>query len=113
MKYIDILNCLQLLVFDYAGYKELSKGKIKNGVMFYARYKDIDKLLTRLKLERDRKGYIQVNKRSKDKSNLKRSLKQKINLISKKEKEGTINEIDIYNKELLIQKYNKLNEITS
>lgn len=106
LKYIDILKELNIFVFDYAGYKVLYDGKIKNGKMFYARVENEQILLNRLQKEREEHGYISISKRFKDKSNLKRSIKQKINDLEKKE---TINTIENEQYILLKEEYNKLN----
>ena len=93
LKYINILKELKILVFDYAGYKVLSDSKIKNGKMFYARYDNEELLLNRLKKEREERGFIKISKRAKDKSNFKKSIKQKINKLEKK-KDLSIIEIE-------------------
>jgi hypothetical protein len=106
LKYIDILKELNIFVFDYAGYKVLYDGKIKNGKMFYTRVENEQILLNKLQKEREEHGYISISKRFKDKSNLKRSIKQKINDLEKKEE---INLIENEQLILLKEKYNELN----
>lgn len=107
IKYLNILKEEQLLIFDYAGYKETAKGEIKNGNMYYARYEDEEILLNLLTLIRSEKGFIKVNKRNKDKSNLKRSLKQRIN---KLKKEGVKTKTDKEQLKLLIKEYEETNK---
>lgn len=100
LKYINILRDLNILVFDYVGIKEDRNGSIKNTNMFYARIEDEDKLLNKLRIERNKKGFIIQSKLNRDKSNLKRKLKQEINYLNNKS-----NLID-----LEIEKLNKLKE---
>lgn len=83
-KYINILKQEEIIDFDYAGYKETAKGKIKNSNMFYCRYTDRDILHNKIRLERKNKGFIQINNLNKNKSNLKRGIKQQINILEKK-----------------------------
>lgn len=108
LKYINILSDLNIFVFDYAGFKETSKGQIKNGNMYYTRVGNEDLLLQKLQNERTKKGFIKVNQRNKDKSNLKRSITNKIKYLSKKQKEGQANIIDIENIRLLTEQYKEL-----
>lgn len=108
LKYINILRDLNIFVFDYAGFKETSKGQIKNGNMFYTRVGNEDLLLQRLQNERIKKGFIKVNQRNKDKSNLKRSITNKLKYLNKKQKEGQANVIDIENIKLLTEQYEEL-----
>ena len=105
LKYINILKELKILIFDYSGFKILSDGKIRNDKMFYTRYKDENILINRLNKEREEKGFIKISKKLKDKSNLRRSLKQKINLL---EKEKYISLTDKNKLELLKEEYNNL-----
>ena len=97
LKYINILNELKILVFDYAGYRVLADNKIKNGKMFYTRYENEELLLERLKAEREFHGFIKISKRLKEKSNLKKSIKQKINKLLQKD------ELSILEKERLLK----------
>ena len=73
--------------------------------MFYTRYKNENILIDRLNKEREEKGFIKISKKLKDKSNLKRSLKQKINIL---EKEKDISITDKNKLELLKEEYNNL-----
>ena len=109
LKYINILNELNILVFDYAGYRVLIEGKIKNGKMFYARCEDEEILLNRLRKERENNGFIKINKRMKDKSNLKKSIKQKINILEKKENLTNIEVDKLENLKLFYDDLNKTN----
>lgn len=108
LKYINILKDLDILVFDYAGIKELRKGEIKNTNMFYARKEDEERLLNKLKEERSKKGFIIQNKINKDKSNLKRKLKQEINYLNKKDNLSIIEEEKLIT---LKENYNKLTTV--
>jgi hypothetical protein len=108
LKYINILNELNIFVYDYAGFKETSKGQIKNGHMYYTRVGNEDLLLQKLNKERSQKGYIKINKINKDKSNLKRQITQKIHDIEKKQEKGQANIIDIENLKLLKEQYKEL-----
>lgn len=105
VKYINILKQEKIIDFDYAGYKETAKGKIKNSNMFYCRYMDNEVLRERIKRERETKGFIQINNLSKNKSNLKRGIKQQINVLEKKDK---LTELEIEKIELLKEQYEKL-----
>lgn len=107
LKYINILKELKILIFDYAGYKVLVDGKIKNGKMFYSRYENEELLLNRLNKEREEHGFINISKRIKDKSNLKKSIKQRINTLKKKDNLTMIYQVKL---NLLEEQYKKLNE---
>lgn len=109
-KYVKIFGELNIFAFDYAGYKETSKGQIKNGVMYYTRVGNEDLLLQKLTKERTTKGYIKISKISKDKSNLKRQITQKIKYIKSKQEKGQANIIDIENLKLLTEQYEQLNK---
>ena len=105
LKYINILKELKILIFDYSGFKVLSDGKIRNDKMFYARYNDDNILIERLTKERKEKGFIKISKKLKDKSNFKRSLKQKINIL---EKTKDLTLTDKNKLELFKEKYKQL-----
>lgn len=107
IKYLNILYELQLLIYDIAGYKETVKGQIKNSTTYYSRYKDIEYLQNTLNIIRRDKGYIKLNNKSKDKSNLKRSIKQKINILDKIENK---NIIEVETLKLLKVNYKTLTE---
>lgn len=107
-KYIALLKKYEIIESDYAGYKETSKGKIKNGKMFYCRYMDRDILINRINKEREEFGFIKLNKLSKDKRNLKISLTQKINNINKLKEKGLTNDLDIERLNILIEERSKL-----
>lgn len=108
LKHINALKELKILNFDYAGFKETRDGKIKNGNMFYCRYKDEKLLLERLEKERKEKGFIKQNKLQKDKTNLKRRITQEINYINKKIDNNTADKIELEKLKLLKKEYNKL-----
>lgn len=108
LKHINALKELKILNFDYAGFKEMRDGKIKNGNMFYCRYEDSKILLEQLERERSTKGFIKQNKLQKDKSNLKRRITQEINYINKKIENNTADEIEREKIKLLKEEYSKL-----
>lgn len=108
LKHINALKELKILNFDYAGFKEMRDGKIKNGNMFYCRYEDSKILLAQLERERNTKGFIKQNKLQKDKSNLKRRITQEINYINKKIENNTADEIEREKIKLLKEEYSKL-----
>lgn len=104
-KYINILKDDELLYFDYAGYTVSANGDIRNTKMYYCRYRDKEKVINRIKEERE-KGIITYNKLSRNKGNLKRSLKQIINKLTSKKEELT--KEDILKLDLLNKEYKKL-----
>ena len=105
IKYINILQELNIIRCDYAGYKETAKGQIKNDVTHYCRFEHEEMLINRLEKIRKEKGFIKVNPRSKDKSNLKRSLKQQMNNLNKKKEDKTITEVEKISYELIKEEY--------
>ena len=100
-KYINILRNNKLLYSDYAGYKVLANGDVKNTNMYYCRYRDRERVINRINEER-KSGIISYSKLNRDKSNIKRKLKQTINKLTSKKEELTKEEIlklDLLNKE--------------
>lgn len=108
VKYTDILQANEILYCDYAGYKETTKGQIKNSKMFYSRYMDVELLKNRVDRYREQNGFIKLNKLSKNKSNIKRSLKQMINTLENKINNNTITNLEEQRLILLQEEYNKL-----
>ena len=104
-KYINILKENELLYSDYAGYTVSANGDIRNTKMYYCRYRDKEKVINRIKEEREN-GIITYNKLSRNKGNLKRSLKQIINKLTSKKEELT--KEDILKLDLLNKEYKKL-----
>lgn len=94
-KYIDILQEINLIRCDYTGIEQLASGKIKNTKMYYCRAKDEQALIDKIEYERKEKGFIKLNKKSKDDSNLKRSITQRINYLENKLNNNTITESEI------------------
>lgn len=94
-KYIDILQEINLIRCDYTGIEQLASGKIKNTKMYYCRAKDEQALIDKIEYERKEKGFIKLNKKSKDDSNLKRSITQRINYLENKLNNNTITEAEI------------------
>ncbi|MBN1076063.1 hypothetical protein DVV91_17220 [Clostridium botulinum] len=109
LKYIDILRELEIFIYDYSGFKQCSNGEIKNGNMYYTKFGNDEILLNKLNKERKEHGYIQINKRCRDKSNLKRSLKQQINRILKNQKSNKLSIVEQETLQLLKEKYEELN----
>ena len=103
--YIKTLKELKIIYYDYAGFKETSKGKIKNSNMYYCRYKDKNILIDRVRKIGLKEGYIKVNNKSKNISNQKRSIKMKLNKLNKKEH---LTEEEKKLKKELESNYNKL-----
>lgn len=103
--YIKVLKELKIIYYDYAGYKETNKGKIKNSNMFYCRYKDKNILIDRVNNIALKEGYIKVNNKSKNTSNEKRSIKMKLNNLNKK---GNLTEEEKKLKKELENNYKKL-----
>ena len=100
-KYINILKNNKLLYSDYAGYKVLANGDVRNTNMYYCRYRDRERVINRINEER-KSGIISYSKLNRDKSNIKRKLKQIINKLTSKKEELTKEEIlklDLLNKE--------------
>lgn len=108
VKYTDILQSNQIIYCDYAGFKETSKGQIKNSKMFYCRYMDVELLTNRINRYREQNGFIKLNKLSKNKSNIKRSLKQMINTLENKINENIITNLEQERLKLLQEEYNQL-----
>ena len=104
-KYINILRNNKLLYSDYAGYKVLANGDVRNTNMYYCRYRDRERVINRINEER-KSGIISYSKLNRDKSNIKRKLKQIINKLTSKKEELTKEEILKLN--LLNQEYKKL-----
>lgn len=105
IKYIDALQENEIICCDYAGFKETTKGQIRNSKMFYCRYQDEEILIKRVQAYRTKEGFIKQNKLSKNKTNLKRSLKQQINILNKKFNNDKINEIEKERLILLQEEY--------
>lgn len=87
-KYIQILTDNNLLRCDYAGFK--TTNGFKNEIMYYSRYEDEQLLIARLNNIRKDKTIVPLNNKNKNILNLKRSIKQKINRLKKKEQNNTI-----------------------
>jgi len=109
-KYLDILQQYKIIACDYAGFKETTKGQIKNSKMFYCRYQDKELLITRINNYRAKEGFIKQNKLSKNKSNLKRSLKQIINNLKEKENKNLITTIEKERLKLLQEEYKNIEQ---
>lgn len=84
LKYIKALKGgMGLLYYDNVGYK-IVNGKYKATKTYYCRMVDKEILDNRIAIENKDKSVIPLNKQEKSKINNKRSLKQKINILSKK-----------------------------
>lgn len=105
LKYIDILDELKIITNNYVGYK-ITNGKLKMTNTYYCRYRDkqlLDNYINKLK---QNKSNNPIDNDKKNKINLKRSLKQKINILNKNE-----NKTEEENKKLekLLIEYKTLN----
>ncbi|WP_252251133.1 hypothetical protein [Clostridium sp. VAP52] len=110
IKYINILLLNKIIDCDYAGFKETTKGKIRNSKMFYCRYEDKEILHNRVNDYRIKEGFIKQNKLSKNKTNLKRSIKQKINKLNDKLDKNIITDTEQIRLELLQTEYEKIEQ---
>lgn len=110
VKYINILQENNIICCDYAGFKETVKGQIRNAKMFYCRSEDKEFLIKRVQAYREKEGFIKQNKLSKNKSNLKRSLKQQINILNEKLNNDKINEIEKERLKLLQEEYQEVEQ---
>jgi hypothetical protein len=84
LKYIEVLNSENILYYDCIGYK-IVNGKYKMTNTYYCRIENkelLDKLIQKKKQE---VGINVLTSKDKNKTNKKRSLKQKINKLYKKE----------------------------
>lgn len=84
LKYIDVLDELKIITSNYVGYR-ITNGKIKMTNTYYCRYRDkelLDNYINKLKKNKDNNS---IDNEKKNKINLKRSLKQKINKLNEKE----------------------------
>jgi hypothetical protein len=110
IKYINVLLLNEIIDCDYAGFKETTKGKIRNSKMFYCRYQDKEKLHTRVNNYRIKEGFIKQNKLSKNKANLKRSLKQQINKLNSKLNKNIITDTEGIRLQLLQEEYENIEQ---
>jgi uncharacterized protein YbgA (DUF1722 family) len=106
IKYLKIFKELNLLEYNYVGARVMASGNIKNTNMYYCRKEDEDILKEYIGKELKNNNYININKDNKNKSNLKRSLKQKINKLEKTNRSKT----DGILLEELKDKYEELNK---
>ena len=113
IKYTELLINNEIMLSDYAGYRETIKGKIRNGKMFYCRYQDKELLNKRINNYREKEGFIKQNKLSKDKSNMKRSIKQIINKLNNKLDKNIITDNERIRLNLLLQEYSELENRTT
>jgi hypothetical protein len=84
LKYIKILKEEHILYYDSIGYKIIN-GQYKMTNTYYCRYKDKDKLDYFIEYKRKDKGIKPMTSKDKNITNIKRSLKQKINKLNKKD----------------------------
>lgn len=91
-KYIKILKEQNILYYDSIGYK-IVNGEYKMTNTYYCRMEDKDILDKFIDIKRKDKGVTPMSKKDKNTINLKRSLKQKINKLYKKQNK-TKEEID-------------------
>lgn len=107
-KYIEVLQDINLIRCDYVGIEQLANGAVKNTKMYYCRTRDEKALIERIEYERNSKGFIKLNKKAKDKINLKRSITQRINYLENKLKQNTITETETITLKELKAKYIEL-----
>jgi hypothetical protein len=109
IKYNKIFRELKIFSFDYAGYKIDKNGNesIRNGRMFYTIYGNEEILLQRLRIDREKNGYIKISEKYKELMNFKISISKKIANINKL-KDKTI--IDLEKLKLLEQEKNNIIE---
>ena len=74
----------EILYYDSIGYK-IVNGEYRMTNTYYCRMEDKDKLDSFIELKRKDKNIKPMTSKEKNKTNLKRSLKQKINKLNKKE----------------------------
>ena len=84
LKYIKELKKEGILYYDSIGYK-IVNGEYKMTSTYYCRIEDKDKLDNYIELKRKDKGIKSMTSKDKNTTNLKRSLKQKINKLTIKE----------------------------
>lgn len=92
LKYIKVLKEQNILYYDSIGYKIIN-GEYKMTNTYYCRMEDKDILDKFIDIKRKDKGIISMSKKDKNTTNLKRSLKQKINKLYKNQNK-TQEEID-------------------
>lgn len=105
-KYIQILSDNDLLRCDYAGFK--TNNGFKNEIMYYSRYEDEQLLIARLNNIRKDKTIVPLTNKNKNILNLKRSIKQKINRLKKKEQNNTITNTEREKLKLLEEEHKTL-----
>jgi len=106
VKYITLLTDNNLLRCDYAGFKTING--FKNEIMYYCRYKDEGLLIEKLNNIRKDKSITPLTSKNKNILNLKRSIKQKINRLKKKEEDNIITNIEIEKLKQLEEEYKTL-----
>ena len=84
LKYIKELKKEEILYYDSIGYK-IVNGEYRMTNTYYCRMEDKDKLDGFIESKRKDKDIKPMTSKEKNKTNLKRSLKQKINKLNKKE----------------------------
>jgi len=106
IKYIKLLTDNNLLRCDYAGFK--TTNGFKNETMYYCRAEDEKLLIERLNNIRKDKSITPLTSKNKNILNLKRSIKQKINRLKKKEEDNIITNIEIEKLKQLKEEYKTL-----
>ena len=104
LKYIKALKDSNILYYDSIGYK-IVNGEYRMTNTYYSRMEHKDKLDYFINNKRQDKGIIPMNTNDKNTTNMKRSLKQKINKLIKKENKT---EKEIIKLKSLQEQYEKL-----
>lgn len=104
LKYINILKEQNILYYDCVGYK-IVNGKYKMTNTYYCRTEDKELLDTFIQNKKHDKGVTAMTKKDKNKTNQKRSLKQKINKLCNR-KNKTNEEMELL--EQLTKEYEEL-----
>lgn len=105
LKYIKELNEAEILYYDGVGYKIIN-GEYKMTNTYYCRTQDKELLDKFIQFKRQEKNITPMTKNDKNTTNKKRSLKQKINKINKKQNK-TQEDIELTRQ--LEEEYEKLN----
>jgi|GEM_PF-6440793 len=107
LKYLKVLDEIEIIKHDYAGYG-YNDNKVKNETTYFSRYKDRKLLEGRLIKIRKEKNITESTPIARDKVKKKISLKQKINILKKKEEENKITDKEREELRQLKQEYDKL-----
>lgn len=107
LKYLGVLDDIEIIKHDYAGYG-YNNNKVKTSITYFSRYKDREILNNRLIKTRTDKKLKDSNRESRDKVKKKISLKQKINILKKKEEGNKITDKEREKMKELKKEYSEL-----